>query len=76
MFLGEEDNLVLQEIGEHQNKSNQTLSFGGGGNLLMEAEYFPDCFHLHYTLAAPCNCNRLAERRKTIFQKYFAALMQ
>lgn len=29
MFLGEEDNLVLQEIGERQNKRNQTLSFGG-----------------------------------------------
>lgn len=44
MFLGEEDNLVLQEIGEHQNKSNQTISFGGGGeiNLLMETEYFPE----------------------------------
>lgn len=44
MFLGEEDNLVLQEIGEHQNKSNQTISFGGEKkiNLLMETEYFPE----------------------------------
>lgn len=32
---------MLQGIGEHQNKSNQTISFGGK-KLLMETEYFPE----------------------------------
>lgn len=42
----------------------------------METEYFPDYFHLRYTLVIPCDFNRLAGRKKIIFQKYFSALMQ